>query len=463
MTTVRNGRYQYSLYRDSIHGDIHLSDYELALLDTPEMQRLGWMMQLGFAHFAFRGATHTRLSHAVGTVHSVEMIIRSVETTMGKSVSADLRAAARVLALVHDVAHIPFGHSLEDELALFTPHDRNRPRLERLVFESESLGHLLGATETGREILRHLDAGPSVRSESVLEDLVSGPLGADLLDYLDRDAVMCGLDQRVDTALLRQLALTTRGGAPRLVSQLYDLHGLRADRVVALGDCLRQRYGLYLKVYAHRTKAAATAMLGKAMTNALHPRDNKPPALNEAAIEWSGDAGLLDRLSVSDRAEVAKYGQALRERRLFDLGFRARVVAARDEQVSGAVTHHRRRLATLGLFEPTTRRELESSLASEVGVPEADVILYCPPNAPGAKIVNHLVERDPGGVCEPLVTEHVDAVMADHVALWELLVFVSPNVSALSRARIVGLCEEMTGLRNAMDGTISSAVAGASS
>ena len=53
-------RRRFSVIRDPVHGDVHLTDEAMRVLDTPEMQRLRGIRQLGTAYLVFPGALHTR-------------------------------------------------------------------------------------------------------------------------------------------------------------------------------------------------------------------------------------------------------------------------------------------------------------------------------------------------------------------------------------------------------------------
>jgi len=47
---------------DSIHGDIHLKDREVQVIDTASFQRLRQLKQLAMAQQVYPTATHTRFS-----------------------------------------------------------------------------------------------------------------------------------------------------------------------------------------------------------------------------------------------------------------------------------------------------------------------------------------------------------------------------------------------------------------
>ena len=59
---------RFSVLRDPVHDDIYLTHEELAVLDTPEMQRLRGVKQLGTAYLVYPGAVHTRFDHSIGTL-----------------------------------------------------------------------------------------------------------------------------------------------------------------------------------------------------------------------------------------------------------------------------------------------------------------------------------------------------------------------------------------------------------
>ncbi|TVQ73213.1 MAG: HD domain-containing protein, partial [Chromatiaceae bacterium] len=109
--------------RDPVHGDIELSALEQAVLDLPDVQRLRGIKQLGTASFVYPGALHTRFDHSLGACALAHRMIDGLRLE-GRSVPSDLEDLIGVGALLHDVTHIPFGHTLEDERRLFPRHDK---------------------------------------------------------------------------------------------------------------------------------------------------------------------------------------------------------------------------------------------------------------------------------------------------------------------------------------------------
>ena len=117
-----------------VHGFVSLDQREVEVVNHPAFQRLRRIRQLGFAHLAFPGGIHTRFEHSIGAVHVAQRIVTHVNNNCDRDGSdhpdwmldaideghSDL---IRLAALLHDVGHIPFGHTLEDELGHLPPHD----------------------------------------------------------------------------------------------------------------------------------------------------------------------------------------------------------------------------------------------------------------------------------------------------------------------------------------------------
>ena len=117
-----------------VHGYVTLTQREVEVVNHPAFQRLRRTRQLGFAHLVFPGGVHTRFEHSIGAVHIAERIIRHVNKNsyrngadhpnwrLAKIAEAE-HELIRLAALLHDIGHIPFGHTLEDELGHLPPHD----------------------------------------------------------------------------------------------------------------------------------------------------------------------------------------------------------------------------------------------------------------------------------------------------------------------------------------------------
>src|SRR5436189_5088414 len=245
------------LIRDAVHGDIEMSSLEVELMDTPEFQRLRGIKQLGTAYLVYPSAVHTRFEHSLGTSWMAYRILQAVRRT--EAISQDEERLIRVSALLHDVTHIPFGHTLEDERRVLPRHDKDEERVD-YFFRLSAVARILK-----REGLQEPVIGILKGDETYRSDIVGGAVSADLLDYLRRNTYFCGLSQYYDPRIFEIFILDNN----RLVMNLETYGMLRHDALSELVNLLRIRYTLSERVYFHHTKISSGAMISKAVELAL--------------------------------------------------------------------------------------------------------------------------------------------------------------------------------------------------
>jgi HD superfamily phosphohydrolase len=293
----------FEIIRDPLWNNVRVDPLGMELIDTPAFQRLRYVRQLGLAFLVYPGATHSRFEHAVGTYHLARRALGLFEDR-GDLARVDPRECRvlRAAALLHDIGHYPFSHALE-EIGAMHHEEVARP----LIAEgpvSEILRRELGdeAPEQILQLIRGTSASP-------LQGLISGSIDLDKLDYLRRDAFMCGVSYgEIDVdRLINSLALVQdpATGSTRV--------GIAEKGLSALESLLFAKYQMYRNVYWHHAVRSATAMYKRLVENALDMG-----SLDAAAIAHFTDEGLLDRLS--DRAPTPLLS-ALRERRLYKRAF----------------------------------------------------------------------------------------------------------------------------------------------
>ena len=288
---------RYSVLRDPVHGDIYLTHEELRLLDTPEMQRLRGVRQLGAAHLVFPGAMHTRFEHSIGTVHLAQKLIDSVNLSFQLDpartlpVNDEEARVIRVAALLHDVTHVPHGHSLEDQDGLFERHD-SAYRYERIFAPSRALGRVLRELRLHGQVMSVLTKPGTPGREEVppyWSQIIGGTIAADILDYLARDAYFTGLKVAVDERVASYFKVD------RATSNLYidlakrDL--LREDILSEIVRLLDSRYTFSERVYYHHAKVAAGALVARAVELCV-----RAEVLGEEDLYDCTDESLLDIL-----------------------------------------------------------------------------------------------------------------------------------------------------------------------
>ncbi len=399
------------LIRDTVHGDIELSAEETLILDAPALQRMRGIKQLGTANLVYPGAVHTRFEHSLGTSATAHRVVDSVRRS-GMDVAAQDEAAIAIAALLHDVTHVPFGHTLEDERRLFQRHDKG-DRFDRLL--AGGLGQLLDQVGLRQPVEHVLSPSHSPEDASWIADVVSSAVDADLLDYLRRDSLYTGLAQSYDDRVFRYFTVADN----RLVLDMSK-HGMtRPDAWSEVVQLLRMRYFLTERVYYHHTKVVAGAMISKAVELAVESgnlRENDLLGFNDwTLLEYLRKLGLPTVTSLIDR---------LNERNLLK---RAYVLSASslDESM-------RREFVGLYHDSATKRRHVEVELAKASDAAEHEIILYCPAltlmkEASALVLTAHGVrsmsDLDDSGVAE------ITALAKRHANLWRMYVF-APSAAA---------------------------------
>ncbi|GAB3693489.1 HD domain-containing protein [Halorubrum pallidum] len=183
--------------KDTVHDHIEIDGVAADLLDTPAVQRLRHVKQLGTVQLVYPSANHTRFEHSLGVYH---LASRALDHLGIDGVQADRIEAA---AMLHDVGHGPFSHNLE---AL--THRRTGKY-------HDDVDELLATGAVG-EVLRDHGLDPEriaglVAGEGTYGQLVSGELDVDRMDYLVRDAYHTGVPYgTIDTErFVRELTFTT--------------------------------------------------------------------------------------------------------------------------------------------------------------------------------------------------------------------------------------------------------------
>jgi HD superfamily phosphohydrolase len=236
--------------RDAIHGSIKVSDPELEILDTQEMQRLRRIRQLGFVYLVYPSATHTRFEHSIGTMHLAGELARRLEFSKGDT------EKLRLAALLHDLGHGPYSHSSENAISAHVPL-RHEEITEQLIKSSPAADHIKSAGYTPLEI-----AKISTGKKALIGEVIAGEIDVDRMDYLVRDAYYTGvaygiidMDRLLNTTIIKNRHL------------VFDDSGLSAVEGLVMA-----RYLMYPTVYEHHTTRIVDAMFSKAITAAIHEK-----------------------------------------------------------------------------------------------------------------------------------------------------------------------------------------------
>ncbi len=279
--------------KDPLHESLEIDEREIPVLDSAAFQRLRLIKQLGFAEFAFPGATHNRYLHSLGVLHLSGKAFESIFKDFHFSkldVRARLKQCLRLGALLHDIGHGPLSHTTEEVMPSVKalkvgvyknrkhPYDEN----EKASHEDYSIKLLTDSSLT--KILREQfpDIDPyyvaclidrslpskddffidaSLDFRPILSQIVSSELDVDRMDYLERDAYFCGTSYGKFelTWLLGNLSYHVKD------SKVYLALDRRA--LYTFDDFLLSRHHMYLMVYFHHKSIIYEEMLTRYLTS----------------------------------------------------------------------------------------------------------------------------------------------------------------------------------------------------
>ena len=226
---------EVKVLRDPIHEYIHI-EYQVIwdCLNSPEFQRLRRIHQLGATHQVYHAAEHSRFSHSLGVYEIVRRMVNEVEG-LKDALSEEEQIEVMLAGMLHDIGHGPFSHSFESVLEF------NHEKMGALILLGESTIHNVLVSHHP-DLPKHLvDILQHKHSNPILNQVVSGQLDADRMDYLLRDAYFTGTSY--GTFDLERVLRTLRLHDDKLVVKESGVHTIE--------DYIMARYHMYWQVYYH--------------------------------------------------------------------------------------------------------------------------------------------------------------------------------------------------------------------
>lgn len=238
----------YSDIVDPIHDFIRVYDHELKIIDNHIFQRLRRIRQLSGAHLTYPAAQHTRFEHSLGVMHIASQSGHALnEKGILKSDDIDV---LRLAGLLHDIGHGPFSHLFEEiiQQKKFSHEDFGK----EIILKSE-IGDILSKNGYDKRLVAKTAFGNS--KLQYMNEIISGALSADMMDYLLRDGYFTGAEHaQIDH---------------KRITQSLDVHkkklALERSALYSFESMMHSRYQMFKAVYFHKTVRAAEVMLLEAL------------------------------------------------------------------------------------------------------------------------------------------------------------------------------------------------------
>lgn len=406
----------FKVINDPIWFTIRVESWELVILDSPVVQRLRGIHQLGLAGLIYPAAGYSRFEHTLGTLYQAQRVIESVNRNarihsaqlhqaLEQPISRMDEVALRLAALLHDVGHCFLSHVSERALDRLTLSDGSpmklacRDAMEHFhAVKSPAVGEVLSALvillpefvdvlkiaripfweDNEQELagrLARLVVRGRFSDQPFMNEVISGALDADKLDYMSRDCYMAGLAMPIDTERLLEKLCVVNVPSPHL-AEYMDVKGLPENQSIQVlavqqggakvfEDFVLSRVLLYDKLYNHHKVRA----LEGAVVNALEILQRHHPSFRRLSTYISmSDAQFLECRWPTTRAQknnIESAMQLVREvkRRNFvrAFAFGSYLIAGFDEQDES--TQSKLRRAWRRLADVTGRDVTSQSLS----------------------------------------------------------------------------------------------------
>ena len=228
------------IINDPVYGFIAIpGELIYDLIQHPYFQRLRYIKQLGLSDLVYPGAHHTRFHHALGAMHLMGRVLKTLQQK-GVEISDAEAEAAQIAILLHDIGHGPFSHALEETLLKEVNHESIS-----YLFMRELNTRFNGALDLALQFFRNS------YPRKFFHQLVSSQLDIDRLDYLTRDSFFTGVMEGTI-------------GVDRIVAML-NVHNdqlvVEEKGIYSIENFLHARRLMYWQVYLHKTALSAERML----------------------------------------------------------------------------------------------------------------------------------------------------------------------------------------------------------
>jgi HD superfamily phosphohydrolase len=267
----------------------------LGLVDSPEVQRLRRIHQLGLSHLTFPGADHSRFSHSLGVLHVMMQVLDHLDASYHDAQVRRAREPLLAAALVHDVGHGPFSHLFE--ACLGTDHEAWSVRI--ILSPETGVNAALRARDPALPGTVAQLVDPANHEHPAWQKyLLSSQLDVDRLDYLRRDSLFTGAEYgHFDWyRLIHTLELRDNEHSGREIVW-------PEKSKFAIEEYIFARYYMYRTVYRHKTTSGFSKMVEAIWARARDLFDHGVDVAPTSAIRgfWSvPNPGVAEYLAIEE-------------------------------------------------------------------------------------------------------------------------------------------------------------------
>lgn len=298
-------------FYDSVWGTIEISEGEILIVDSPILQRLRSIKQLGLADLLYSSANHSRFSHTLGVIQTADVMQRQIEKELdkkGQHTDHNVNQLIRLAAIFHDCGHMFCSHASErffqknDTYSQYNKIERIRkafysqlgikPSLSEIIsvciVQSPVIDELFTIVEPGLEKIDYCNGKKDEVIEKICcfilgfpysekmlpySQIISGQIDSDKLDYLKRDSHATGVPAAVDMSRVFQKLrvvetkkkFTMKSTSDEDTDTRYTI-AIAPAAINTVDQLIVSRYMMFENVYFHQKTLTAEEILRYAIS-----------------------------------------------------------------------------------------------------------------------------------------------------------------------------------------------------
>ncbi len=296
---------------DFVWGTVNFTAAEICVLDSPLLQRLRRIRQLGLASMVYCNADSSRFSHTIGVTEVASRMAHSIKNKINPvDNSLDPIEIVRLAAIFHDTGHMFYSHVSE----LFFTYNQQFPRYKEITSlktyfcektsSSAALHEIISvmivfSPETLRlfkNIAPHL-SDTRLRSENdyyklaeyiacliigspidkfilPYSTIINSSIDADKLDYLSRDSActkvpiavdIARIIQKLDIVHIKEVVPSDIWNDVSLATEPYQIMAIKSSAKKVFWQLSNARNSLFESVYHHHKVLTAENMFREAL------------------------------------------------------------------------------------------------------------------------------------------------------------------------------------------------------
>lgn len=281
---------------DPIHDFIKIYSDEIEIIDNPIFQRLRNIRQLSGAHLVYPGARHSRFEHSLGVLHIANFIAITLYEK-GILQHDDIKNI-RLAALLHDIGHGPFSHLFE-EISIEKGKTSHEKMGHKIIIHT-TIGDIISKYGFNKKYVADIAFGRS--KKHFVNEIISGALSSDIMDYLLRDGYFTGAEHaKIDhKRIVQSLGLYNKKLA------------LEKSAIYSFESMMYSRYQMFKTVYFHKTVRSAEVMVLNSIKLSFEKLGFHDLTIDDY-LTLTDDSMLQKLLNLSDTCKEIKYAKKLVE------------------------------------------------------------------------------------------------------------------------------------------------------